>query len=75
MNAMLGKAMQAAALPEAEQAEIAETVLALVDVLLSDRPRLTPGQHRGVDAARREALMGGFATDEEIAGIRQKHGA
>lgn len=75
MNAMLDKAMKAAAaLPEADQAEVADTVLAMVELLRSGGPLLTDEQRRGVVDARREAQEGGFVTEHEMAAIWKKLG-
>jgi hypothetical protein len=68
MNAALEKALRAvAALPEADQMEVAEGLMAYVDLVKSGEPLLTPEQQSGVEAARAEALAGVFATDDEMA--------
>jgi hypothetical protein len=68
MNAALQKALRAvAALPEADQIEVAEGLMAYVDLIKSGEPLLSPEQRAGVEAARAQALAGAFATDEEMA--------
>lgn len=75
MNAMLDKAMKAAAtLPEDEQAELAESVLAIVELLRSGGPALTAEQRAGVELARQEARAGAFASEQEMAAIWRNRG-
>ena len=75
MNALLKKAIAAVeALPEAEQQEVAEGLMGYVDLVREGRPLLTGEQVAGIEAARREAQSGLFATDSEMAEIWRKFG-
>lgn len=65
----------AALLPEPEQNEVAEGILAYVDLLNSGHPRLTAAQQLGVQRAQHEAQEGLFATDAQMATIWKKFGA
>jgi hypothetical protein len=68
VNAALEKALRAvAALPEEDQMEVAECLMAYVG-----EPLLTPEQRAGVEAARAQVLAGAFATDDEMAEIWEK---
>jgi predicted transcriptional regulator len=75
MNALLKKAIAAvAALPDAEQQEVAEGLMDFVDLVRSGQPLLTSAQIAGVEDARREAENGLFATDAELAETWRKFG-
>lgn len=67
MNALLKKAIAAVeALPETEQQEVAEGLMGYLELVQSGRPLLTDEQVAGVEAAKREAANGQFATDSEM---------
>lgn len=75
MNAILDKAIKAAAtLSEDDQIEVAEGVLAFVELRHAKSPFLTPEQVAGVEEARAAARRGEFATDEEMAGTWKRFG-
>jgi hypothetical protein len=75
MNALLNKALEAvAALPESDQIEVAEGLIAYAELALSGQPLLTPYQQAGVTEAQAEVQNGCFATDTEMAEAWRKFG-
>jgi hypothetical protein len=75
MNGALKKAMEeVASLPEADQQEVAEGLMAYVELARRGHTLLTPEQEAGVEQARLEASESKFATDDEMAATWRKFG-
>jgi len=70
MNAKLKDAIrEIAALPAAEQQEVADGLIAYARIVRKGQPLLTAEQRDGVIAAQDQARAGDFASNKELAEV------